>query len=195
MAGIRVNLVIRGNHISITSALGNFVRSKLSRLDKFLDMNPTGDANVVLSVLKNDHKVEVTIPYPGLVFRAEESSKDMYASIDLVVEKLERQIRKYKTKVTRKLRYDDNLRQQMIENSLGQETNEVKSQSETTETAERFPIVRSKRFHLKPMDAQEAILQMNALGHDFFVFTQAETNQVNVIYRRKDGQYGLIEPE
>lgn len=180
-----MDFVIRGNHLSVTEALRNFVQHKLGRLDKFLEMNPTGDANVVLSVLKNRHKVEVTIPYPGLIVRAEETSDDMYTSIDLVVQKLERQIRKYKTKVTRKFRRDSSL----------QEGTSLIEQSLPKEPAEEFPVVRMKKFHFKPMDTQEAILQMNTLGHDFFVFTHADTNEVSVVYKRKDGRYGLIEPE
>lgn len=196
VAGNRVNLVIRGNQISVTDALREFVNNKISRLDKFLDMMPNGEANVVLSVLRNDHKVEVTIPYPGLIIRAEETSSDMYASIDQVVEKLERQIRKYKTKVTRKFRQDGSLRTQVMENAVDQDpTKLISATAKTSYVEEDFQIVRTKKFSFKPMDSQEAILQMNMLGHDFYVFTQADTNQISVIYKRKDGEYGLIEPE
>ncbi|SFI64792.1 ribosome hibernation-promoting factor, HPF/YfiA family [Thermoflavimicrobium dichotomicum] len=185
-----MNYVIRGNNLEVTDALREFIEKKLSRLEKYFE-KPT-DAHVALSVQKDHHKVEVTIPYPGLLVRAEEVSDDMYVSVDLVIEKLERQIRKYKTKVNRKLRQDGSLRSLQKENAFS-------IQSVATATVEQeesdFEIVRRKQFELKPMDTEEAILQMDLLGHNFFVFINAETDQVNVIYKRKDGKYGLIEPE
>jgi putative sigma-54 modulation protein len=182
--------VIRGNNLEVTDALRDYTRKKLGRLEKYFD-GPEAQANVVLSVIKDEHRVEVTIPYPGLLVRAEESSDDMYASVDLVVEKLERQIRKYKTRVNRKPRQDASFRT-MKEFA----TDSPVSATATLDDEEGdIKIVRTKRFNLKPMDAEEAILQMDLLGHNFFVFTNANTNQVNVIYKRKDGRYGLIEPE
>ncbi|SEM78392.1 ribosome hibernation-promoting factor, HPF/YfiA family [Lihuaxuella thermophila] len=182
--------VIRGNNLEVTDALRDFVEKKLSRLEKYFDTPPSAEAHVVLSVLRDEHKVEVTIPFPGLLVRAEESSKDMYASVDLVVEKLERQIRKYKTKVNRKFRQDASLRAQFRENSP-----DFKPSATVVEEEPELEIVRTKRFNLKPMDMEEAILQMDMLGHNFFVFSNAATDQVNVVYKRKDGKYGLIEPE
>lgn len=183
-----MDLVIRGNNLVITDALRDFVEKKLSRLTKYFEGETKG--HVTMSVVKDEHKVEVTIPFPGVIVRAEEASEDMYASVDRVIEKLERQIRKYKTKVNRKFRYDGSLRKSQVEEELFSQ--EADAPVEEEEIGE---IVRFKRFSLKPMDAEEAILQMNLLGHNFFVFTNASTNQVNVIYKRKDGKYGLIEPE
>ena len=185
-----MNLVIRGNNLVVTDALRSFIKKKVGRLAKYFVDEPPSEGHVTLSVEKDEHKVEVTIPFPGVFVRAEESSNDMYASVDLVMEKLERQIRKYKTKVNRKFRYDGSLRTR-----LKQEAPQLQEKSETLEQEETSKIVRYKRFSLKPMDTEEAILQMELLGHSFFVFTNATTNQVNVIYKRKDGKYGLIEPE
>lgn len=181
---------IRGNNIDVTEALRSFVEKKLGRLEKYFDTTNKTEAHVALSVLnKDDHKVEVTVPFPGVLVRAEESTSDMYASIDKVVEKLERQIRKYKTKVNRKFRQDGTIRS--LENGVAA----VTAPAEVDEDEEEFQIVRTKRFNLKPMDAEEAVLQMDMLGHNFFVFSNASTDQINVIYKRKDGRYGLIEPE
>jgi putative sigma-54 modulation protein len=182
-----MNYVIRGNNLEVTEALRSFIEKKISRLEKYFDTPPSADAHIALSVIHDDHKVEVTIPFPGVLVRAEEKSADMYASIDLVVEKLERQIRKYKTKINRKLRQEGSLRSQLVEN--GNTANAL-----VDEEAEP-KVVRTKRFQLKPMDVEEAIIQMELLGHHFFVFFNAETDEVNVVYRRKDGRYGLIEPE
>lgn len=128
-------------------------------------------------------KVEVTIPLPYLVLRAEETSPDMYASIDLVTDKLERQIRKYKTKVNRKSR------------EKGFKNFEFAPVADEKEEVEdkKFEIVRTKRLSLKPMDSEEAVLQMDMLGHDFFIYEDAENGGINIVYRRRDGRYGLIE--
>ncbi|MBN2907992.1 ribosome-associated translation inhibitor RaiA [Polycladomyces sp. WAk] len=182
-----MNYVIRGNNLEVTEALRNFVEKKISRLEKYFDTPPSADAHIALSVIRDDHKVEVTIPFPGVLVRAEEKSADMYASIDLVVEKLERQIRKYKTKVNRKVRQEGSLRSQLVENG--------NTSTALVDDEEEPVVVRTKRFHLKPMDVEEAIMQMEMLGHNFFVFTNADTDEINVVYRRKDGRYGLIEPE
>jgi len=183
-----VNYVIRGNNLEVTEALRNFIEKKISRLEKYFDAPPSADAHIALSVIHDDHKVEVTIPLQGVLVRAEEKSADMYASIDLVVEKLERQIRKYKTRINRKPRQEGSRRSQLV--GSGKTVNAF-----VNEEDEPLEVVRTKRFHLKPMDVEEAIMQMELLGHHFFVFSNAETDEVNVVYRRKDGRYGLIEPE
>lgn len=179
---------IRGNNIEVTAALRDYVVKKLGRLEKYFDSAAT-EANVSLGVFRDDHKVEVTVPFPGLLVRAEEASKNMYASIDKVVEKLERQIRKYKTKVNRKFRQDGTIR--ALDNGMTPELETDLPEDRDDE----FEVVRTKRFNLKPMDTEEAILQMDLLGHSFYVFSNAVTDQVNVVYKRKDGRYGLIEPE
>jgi putative sigma-54 modulation protein len=180
---------IRGNNIDVTEALHDHVEKKLGRLEKFFDTHP--EATVVLTVMKEKHKVEVTIPLPGLMLRAEEITEDMYNSIDHVVEKLERQIKKYKTKVNRKLRHEGSVRFQDV-NGKGFNTGTAVMEEDEEEP---FKIVRTKRFNIKPMDTEEAILQMNMLGHDFFVFSNDQSRETNIIYKRKDGRYGLIEPE
>ena len=154
-----------------------------SKLEKYID--DVKEAQVALSVEGEGHKVEVTIPLNGVILRGEEASEDMYTSIDLVVEKLEKQIEKYKTRLYRSNR-GAGMKRAWIE--------EARKESEANESLETFKVVRTKRFALKPMDEEEAIMQMNLLGHTFFVFFNSATDEVNVVYRRKDGNYGLIEP-
>ncbi|GGK24022.1 ribosomal subunit interface protein [Caldalkalibacillus thermarum] len=180
---------IRGENIEVTPALRDYVEKKVGRLERYFNEDITSDVYVTLKVTRDEHSVEVTIPMPKLLLRAEEKSLDMYASIDLVVEKLERQIRKYKTKINRKFRQDGSVKQ------LFQEVNGQAEETHEEETDDKIEIVRTKRFNLKPMDAEEAVLQMDLLGHNFFVFSDAETQKVSVVYKRKDGRYGLIQPE
>ncbi|GJM70195.1 ribosomal subunit interface protein [Paenibacillus macerans] len=181
-----MNFSIRGQQIEVTEALRDYVDKKLSRLDKYFDAPPTSDGTVTLSVVRGLHAVEVTIPLTGVVLRAEDRSDDMYASIDAVVDKLERQIRKHKTKINRKLR------QKGVKNVLFAENANGGSVA-VDESDEELEVVRTKRFTLKPMDVEEAILQMNMIGHNFFVFSNIDTRAVNVVYKRNDGKYGLIE--
>ncbi len=166
---------VRGKNIDVTNALKEYVEKKLAKLEKYLDLS---EAQVTLAVEKGTHKVEVTIPVNGMILRGEEETGDMYASIDLVVEKLEKQINKYKARFNKKSRG---------EGKSGQPAEE--------ENYEEPKIMKTKRFAVKPMPVEEAIMQMNLLGHSFFVFSNADTEEVNVLYKRKDGNYGLIEPE
>jgi putative sigma-54 modulation protein len=175
---------IRGENIQVTEALRDYVEKKLSKLERYFETPPNSEVSVTLSVVRELQGVEVTIPLKGYFLRAEERSNDMYASIDLVGEKLERQIRKHKTKVNRKIR------QEMGKDYLRMDVPSTLPFEEEDE----FEVVRTKRFTLKPMDVDEAILQMNMVGHSFFVFANSDTDQVNVVYRRDDGKYGLIEP-
>lgn len=177
---------VRGENIEVTEALRDYVEKRLTKLEKYFDLSQDVIAHVNLKVYR-DHsaKVEVTIPLPYLVLRAEETTDDMYRSIDFVSEKLERQIRKYKTRVNRKSR------EKGVEEFFIPEEAPVEEGKE--EKAPMFKIVRNKRVNLKPMDPEEAILQMDMLEHDFFVFQDAETNGTSVVYRRNDGSYGLIE--
>ncbi|MBA4548193.1 ribosome-associated translation inhibitor RaiA [Thermoactinomyces intermedius] len=184
--------IVRGHNLQVTDALRDFIERKLSKLERYFDHSAEVEAQVSLNVLKDMHKVEVTIPFPGLLVRAEELSEDMYASVDLVMEKLERQIRKYKTKVNRRSRREAGFRNMLKENASEKGTTMT---ALTDEEEGDDEIVRVKRFQLKPMDTEEAILQMELLGHNFFVYTNAVTDEINVIYRRKDGKVGLIEPE
>lgn len=184
-----MQFTIRGQQIEVTEALKEYVDKKLGRLEKYFDAPPTSEGYVTLSVIRGLHTVEVTIPLPGVVLRAEDRSEDMYASIDAVVDKLERQIRKHKTKLNRKFRQEGSLKTLFIED--GTATSSVAVEQEYDE--DELEVVRTKRFTMKPMDVEEAILQMNMVGHDFFVFTNIETQEVNVVYKRDDGKYGLIE--
>ncbi|WP_025028346.1 ribosome hibernation-promoting factor, HPF/YfiA family [Caldalkalibacillus mannanilyticus] len=176
---------IRGENLEITPALRDYVEKKVGRLDRYFSSEITSDVYVTLKVIRDQHGVEVTIPMTGLLLRAEEKNADMYASIDLVVEKLERQIRKHKTKVNRKMR-NDNVTKGMYFEPL---------EDDAAHEEDALEIVRTKRFNLKPMDPEEAVLQMDLLGHNFFVFSDAEDDRVSVVYRRRDGKYGLIQPE
>ena len=182
-----MNFNIRGENIEVTPALRNYVEKKVGKLERYFDETPASPVHVNLQVINNQQIIEVTIPMPQLLLRAEETHTDMYAAIDLVVEKLERQIRKHKTKVNRKFRQEGSLKYMF--------TNEVGNGITIEEDDDELEIVRTKRFSLKPMDAEEAILQMDMIGHSFFVFSNAVSGETNVVYRRKDGRYGLIEPQ
>lgn len=174
--------IISGKNLEVTEALKNAVYDKLGKLDKFF-ANET-EAQVTLSVEKSRQKAEVTIPMKGNILRAEQSSTDMYVTIELVADILERQIRKYKTKITN---YNKGATH-FSEDFLGQEPEQFLEDDE-------IRIIRSKKFAIKPMDAEEACIQMELLGHTFYVFRNADTFEVNVVYKRKNGTYGLIEPE
>ncbi len=169
-----------GKNIVVTEALKETAIKKVGKLDKYFRRD--AEAQITLSVQKNRHIVEVTIPFEGGILRAEEDSQDMYASIDKVIDSLERQIRRNKTKLEKKV-HDGSLRFENIQ------------LDDDAEEEPKFEIVRTKKFAIKPMTVEEAVLQMNLLGHQFFMFSNAETNEANVVYRRKDGNYGLIEPE
>lgn len=173
---------IRGENVEVTESIRDYVIKRISKLEKFFEDNVEANAHVNLKVYPNKtFKVEVTIPLPYLTLRAEETSSDMYGSIDLVTDKLERQIRKYKTKINRKSR------------EKGYKNMDFVPDVEDEPVSDDLKIVRTKQISLKPMDPEEAVLQMDMLGHDFFVFEDAETNGTSVVYRRKDGRYGLIE--
>jgi ribosomal subunit interface protein len=182
---------IRGQRMEVTDALKEYVEKKLSRLERYFEAPPQSDVHVTLSVTKGHQAVEVTIPLPGALLRAEEKRDDMYASIDFVVDKLERQIRKHKTKINRKFREPGSARALFKEDSGNGNGVTTLARDED----EDMELVRTKRFNLKPMDIDEAILQMNLVGHNFYVFANTDTKEVNVVYRRNDGKYGLIEAQ
>ena len=174
---------IRGENVEVTDAIRDYVVKRISKLQKFFEDSVEATAHVNLKVYPNrTYKVEVTIPLPYLTLRAEETSNDMYGSVDLVTDKLERQIRKYKTKVNRKSREKGLKNLEFVPSDDDSASDELK-------------IVRTKQVSLKPMDPEEAVLQMDMLGHDFFVFQDAETNGTSIFYPRRDGRYGLIEAE
>lgn len=176
---------IRGENIEVTPAIRDHVESKVEKVERYFNDDIDATANVNLKVYNDKQsKVEVTIPMKNVTLRAEERNTDMYAAIDLIVAKLERQIRKHKTKVNRKFREREG-----VGIYFAQET----SATVDVETEEEYTVVRTKQFDLKPMDEEEAILQMNLLGHDFYIYTDAESDSTNIVYKRKDGKYGLIE--
>lgn len=181
-----LNFNIRGENIEVTPAIRDHVESKVSKLERYFTDGANATAHVNLKVYNDKQtKVETTIPMKNLTLRAEERHDDMYAAVDLIVDKLERQIRKYKTRVNRKFREREGIA------SFFASVN--KDEPAVPESDDEFKVVRTKRFDLKPMDQEEAILQMNMLGHSFFVFTDAESDDTNIVYKRKDGKYGLIE--
>ena len=179
-----MNYNIRGENIEVTPALRDYVEKKVGRVEKYFSNTPNATVYVNLKVYSDrTAKVEITIPMPNLVLRAEETNTDMYACIDIINDKLERQIRKYKTKINRRSR------------ETGKDvfiTPEGDFEPEVQEE-DKLEVVRVKRFDLKPMDSEEAILQMDMLGHNFFIYTDAETDGTHIVYKRKDGKYGLIE--
>lgn len=174
-----MRIKVSGKNIEVTNALRERVEKKLSKFEKYF--NPDTEANATLTVEKNRHIIEVTIPFNGVILRGEEATEDMYASIDKVVEKLEKQIAKYKTKLEKKIK-DGSVRFENL--TFDQEEDDAEPK-----------IVKTKRFAMKPMPVEEAVLQMELLGHNFFMFYNADSEEVNVVYKRKDGNYGLIEPE
>lgn len=175
-----MKVTVIGKNINVTPALKEMVEKKISKLDRYF--SPDIEARVTLTVQKNNQIFEVTIPFNGVILRCEETTEDMYKSIDLVEAKLERQIRKQRTKLQR--RNNDSLRFTNFE-PLTVEENEEKDGE----------IVKVKRFNIKPMSPEEAMLQMELIEHNFFVYRDADSNNVNVIYKRKDGNYGLLEPD
>lgn len=176
-----MNFIISGKNIEITAGLKDNIERKLGKLERYF--TPDTEITVTLSVEKERQKIEVTIPVKGDIIRSEQESTDMYVSIDLVEEVIERQLRKYKNKLVAKHQAGANFNQTFVE-----------SEDEVADSDE-IRIVRTKRFGIKPMFPEDACMQMDLLGHNFFVFSNAETEEVNVVYKRKDGSFGLIEPE
>ena len=174
-----MNLVISGKNIDITEGLRAAVEEKIGKLERYF--NDSTEVHVTLSTEKNRQKIEVTVPMKGTIIRAEETSTDMYVSIDLVEEIIERQLKKYKNKIITKQQSNSNFRKEYIEKEV--------------EADDEIKIIRTKKFDMKPMYPEDACVQMELLGHDFFVFVNAEDDNVNVVYKRKGNTYGLIEPE
>lgn len=181
-----MQITVKGKNVEVTPALRAYAEKKVGKLERYFDRDlPT--ATVTLRIERDLHVVEVTVSIDHLLLRGEERTGDMYVSIDGVIEKLERQIKKYKTRINRKLRQDAPVRPQ-----------EAKPPVSVAPEEEEEPVgqvIRTKRFALKPMSVEEAVMQMDLLGHGFFVFFNGATEEVNVVYRRADGNYGLIEPE
>lgn len=170
---------IRGEKVEITSAIKSYIEDKIGKLDKYF--NDTSDmvASVVIKVRGNEQKIEITVPAHHYTLRSEEAHSDLYAAIDLTVDKLERQIRKNKTKINSKIKHN------VIQN--------FDATLEDTLESDDSVVLKRKRIDMKPMDEEEAILQMEMLGHSFFVFKNVDTDSICVLYVRKDGNYGIIE--
>ena len=171
--------IISGKNIEVTEGLRTAITDKLGKLERYF--TPNTEVHVTLSVEKERQKIEVTIPVKGNIIRSEQTSNDMYVSIDLVEEVIERQLRKYKNKIVDKKQEGGNFQKAFIEKDYDED--------------EEVKIIRTKRFGIKPMYPEDACVQMELLGHNFFVFHNAETDQVNVVYKRKGNTYGLIEPD
>lgn len=168
---------IRGNKIDVTEAINEYIKSKLSKLEKYLDDNDKVEAKSIISAKGKDQKVEVTISSGKYHIRAEETNENLYSAIDLVVDKLERQFKKYKGKLSSR---------RIIKEEVLPEIEDLFEEEDQT-------IVRRKEIFLKPIDEEEAITQMELLGHSFFIFKNVENDKINVVYKRKDGDYGVIE--
>ena len=174
-----MNYIISGKNIEVTEGLKSAVQDKLSKLEKYFTEDTV--AQVTFSVEKDRQKIEVTIPMKGHIIRAEQVSDDMYVSIDLVLEVIERQVTRHKKKLVDKAQNAAYFQNALIE--------------EEDEEDDEIKIVRTKKFDVKPMYPEDACIQMDLLGHSFFVFRNADTDEVNVVYKRKGNTYGLIEPE
>ncbi len=174
-----MNIIISGKNMELSDGLKQAVNDKLGKLDRYF--TPETEMQVTLSIEKERQKVEVTIPVKGNIIRSEQVSNDMYVSIDLVEEVIERQLRKYKKKIVERHQSGHNLQKAYIENDYLEN--------------EDIRIIRTKHFDPKPMYPEDACVQMELLGHNFFVFCNAETNEINVVYKRKENSYGLIEPD
>jgi putative sigma-54 modulation protein len=174
-----MKITISGKNIDVTEGLRSAVEDKLKKLEKYF--TPDTPCNVTLSVEKERQKMEVTIPMKGNIIRAEQQSDDMYVTIDLVVDVIEAQLKKYRKKLIDKQQNTASLRKEFVDEEVDED--------------EEIRIVRAKKFGMKPMFPEDACVQMELLGHNFFVFSNAQTGEVNVVYKRGDKNYGLIEPE
>jgi putative sigma-54 modulation protein len=178
-----MNIIVTGRHLEVTQALRSYAEEKIKKVGKYF--NHVTEAIITLSVEKYRHKAEVQLRANGVLIQAEEVTGEMYSSIDRVMDKIERQVKKFKEKITR------HHKGRGEETALPKET----STPETPEKEEGPPkIIRKKRFAMKPMSPEEAVMQMELLDKDFFIFANDSTGDINVIYRRKDGNVGLIEP-
>lgn len=173
---------IRGDKILVTDAIKEYITEKLDRLNKYFDKSEEITANILVKVKGFEQTIEVTIPTPNFTIRNEESAEDLYAAIDLVSDKIERQIRKNKTRINK------------IEKDAAKKLN-LSFIENIDEDEEDTIIVRRKTLSTKPMDEEEAMLQMEMLGHDFFVYKDRDTKRICIIYKRKDNNYGIIETE
>ncbi len=176
-----MELIIHGDKLKITSSMKEYIEEKLSKLDKYLEAGNNIRANVIVKVNNYTQRVEITIPLKSVILRTEDSQQDFYAAVDKAIDKLERQIRKNKTRIANK----------QVKNNYGFAIEEIGEPEEQ----EEYKVVKRKKVEVKPMDEEEAILQMELLGHQFYMYKDSETNKPTVIYKRNDGNYGIIESE
>jgi len=180
-----MKISVRGDKIKVTESMNNYVVEKLKKIDKYLDNPDEVSASVVVRVEKQGQKVEITIPLKNFILRAEETQEDIYSAVDTIVDKIERRIRKNKTKLesqAKKSREPKGFAFASIEDINEEDEQDTK-------------IVKRKKVDVKPMSEEEAILQMELLGHDFYLFRDADTMKPTLVYKRKDNQYGIIETE
>ncbi len=178
-----MEIKIRGDKIKITDAMKDYIEDKLSKLDKYLEKSDDVSANVIVKVKGHEQTVEITIPLKSFILRSEETQDDFYAAVDKTIDKLERQIRKNKTRLMskhEKASFDFNFDSIVVDKKEEKEQNKI---------------VKRKNIEVKPMSEEEAILQMELLGHQFFMYKDSETMEVAVVYKRKDGNYGILESE
>ena len=182
-----MNIIISGKQMNLTDGIKNAIEEKLGRLDFYL--HPETDVKVTVSAKKARQKIEVTIiPISGPIIRAEDIEENLYAAIDVVYDKLNKQLRKYKKRLQDRHQSIESIRFDAIEDLNENDYSQEEANLDIV-------IERTKRFGVKPMNPQEAVLQMDLLGHDFYMFKNAETNDISIVYRRKNGGYGLIESE
>lgn len=178
-----MEIVIHGDKLKITQAMNDYIKEKLGKLDKYLKDTDSVRANVIVKVKNHEQKVEITIPLKSYILRTEESKEDFYAAVDKATDKLERQIRKNKTRImSKKTKNDYDFALSEIEDTDDYKEDDSK-------------VIKRKKIDIKPMDEEEAILQMELLDHQFYVYKDSNTNKMAVIYKRNDGNYGVIESE
>lgn len=185
-------IVVKGINLEVTPALEAHVRSKARKLERMFSNHSTASVEAVLRTGKEGHVAEITFYVGGYVLRGESRTPDMYQSINKAMDRIEGQLRKFKTKLSKKLR---DQRSKIAFADAQDETSDAAWIAEADQADDKAPeIVRTKRFVVKPMSVDEAVMQMELLGHDFFVFVDAETNEFNIVYKRQDGRYGLLQP-
>jgi len=180
-----MKISVRGDKIKVTDAMNNYITDKLKKIDKYLDNPDEVRASVLAKIEKQGQKVEITIPLKNFILRAEETQEDIYAAIDIIIDKIERQIRKNKTRLQSQAKKSRDIKEFAFNSFIDEQDDEDHEQL----------IVKRKKVDVKPMSEEEAILQMNLLGHDFYLFIDVETMKPALVYRRKDNQYGIIETD
>ena len=177
-----MDIIIHGDKLKITSAMSEYIEEKLGKLNKYLENSDTVRANVIVKVKNHEQRVEITIPLKTFILRSEETKDDFYAAVDKAVDKLERQIRKNKTRMMSK----------QVKNDYSFDFSQIESDEEDEKEKK---ILKRKKVEVKPMNEDEAILQMELLGHQFYMYMDSENNKPTVVYKRNDGNYGIIESE